>query len=80
MTTVQIDLPDELAAKAAREGLLSSQAIESMLREHLRRRAADALQGLWQRLPQDELTPETEQEIVDEVRRLRAAQRQRGTA
>ena len=45
MTTVQITLPDELAQKAANEGLLSAHAIEAMLREQLRRRAGDALQA-----------------------------------
>jgi hypothetical protein len=68
MTTVQINLPDELAQKAASAGLLSAEAMEAMLREQLRRRAGDALQSTWQRGPQKELTPETLQEIVQEVR------------
>lgn len=76
MTTVQITLPDELAQKAANEGLLSAHAIEAMLREQLRRRAGDALQAAWAKGPQDELTPEAEQEIVDEVRSVRARLRQ----
>ena len=32
MTTVPIDLPDDLAQKAASAGLLSAQAMEAMLR------------------------------------------------
>jgi hypothetical protein len=32
MTTVQINLPDELAQKAASAGLLSAEAMETMLR------------------------------------------------
>ncbi len=79
MTTVQITLPDELAQRAASEGLLSPEAIETMLREQLRRRAGDALKALWQRMPPDELTPEIEQEIDDEVHRARAARRARST-
>ena len=51
-----------------------------MLREQLRRRAGESLQALWQRLPQDELTPEIEQEIVDEVRKVRAERRMRGAS
>lgn len=78
MTTVQIDLPDELAQQAASAGLLSVEAMDAMLREQLRRRAGDALQTMWQRGPQEELTPEIEQEIVEEVRRVRAGQRLRG--
>jgi post-segregation antitoxin (ccd killing protein) len=80
MTTVQITLPDELAQKAASAGLLSAEAMEAMLREQLRRRAGEALQAMWQRTPQDELTPEIEQEIVEEVRKVRAERRLRGAS
>jgi hypothetical protein len=81
MTCVQINLPDELAQKAASAGLLSPEAMEAMLREQLRRRAGDALQTTWQRAPQEELTPEIEQEIVQEVRKARAERRRlRGTS
>lgn len=72
MTTVQIDLPDELAQKAASAGLLSAEAMEAMLREQLRRSAGTALQAMWQRGPQEELSPEVEQAIVDEVRQVRS--------
>ncbi|MEO8123787.1 MAG: hypothetical protein ABI633_07040 [Burkholderiales bacterium] len=75
MTTLQITLPDELAQKAASAGLLSPEAIEAMLREQLRRRAGEALQAMWQRTPQEQLTPEIEQEIVERVRKLRAERR-----
>jgi hypothetical protein len=79
MTTVQITSPDELAQKAASAGLLSAEAIELMLREQqLRRRVAEALQAMWQRTPQEELTPEVEQELVEQVRKVRAERRQRG--
>lgn len=75
MTTLQITLPDELAQKAASAGLLSPEAIEAMLREQLRRRAGEALQAMWRRTPQEQLTPEIEQEIVERVRKLRAERR-----
>ena len=65
MTTVQINLPDDLAQKAVSAGLLCAQAMEAMLREQLRRRAGQALQSIWQRGPQEELTPEIEQEIIN---------------
>lgn len=80
MTTVQITLPDELALKAANAGLLSPEAIEAMLREQLRRRAGEELQAMWQRTPQEELTPEIEQEIVEEVHKVRAERRLRGAS
>jgi hypothetical protein len=59
--------------------LLSADAIEAMLREQLRRRAGDALQALWQRGPQEELTPGIEKEIVDTVREVRAERGLRGS-
>lgn len=80
MTTVQITLPDDLAQKATSAGLLTAEAVEAMLREQLRRRAGDALQAMWQRGPQEELTPEIEQEIVEEVRKARAERRMRGAS
>ena len=49
--------------------------MEAMLREQLRRRAGEALQSMWQRGPQEHLTPEIEQEIVEEVRKVRAERR-----
>ena len=78
MTTVQITLPDDLAQKAASAGLLSAEAMETMLREELRRRAGDSLQTMWRSGPLDEITPEIEQEIAEEVRKVRAERRQRG--
>ena len=78
MTTVEITLPDDLARKANQAGLLSSEAMAAMLREQLQRRAGDALQAAWQQMPQEELTPEIEQEIVNEVRKVRAERRARG--
>lgn len=78
MTTVRIELPDELAQEAASAGLLSAEAMEAMLREQLRRRAGQTLQAMWQRGPQEALAPEIEQEIVDEVRKARAERRLRG--
>lgn len=80
MTTVQITLPDELAQKAASAGLLSPEAMETMLREQLRRHAGESLRAMWERMPAEELTPEIEQEIVEEVRAARAERRQRGAS
>ena len=80
MTTLQIELPDDLAQKAASTGLLSAEAIEAMLREQLRRNAGEALESMWRRAPQEELTPETEQEITQEVRKVRAERRLRAAS
>jgi FKBP-type peptidyl-prolyl cis-trans isomerase (trigger factor) len=80
MTTFQIELPDDLAQKAASAGLLSAEAMEAMLREQLRRHAGEALESVWRRGPQDELTREIEQEIVQEVRKVRAERRLRAAS
>ena len=80
MTTVQITLPDELAQKAATAGLLLPEAMEAMLRDQLRRRAGEQLQAMWRRMPLEELTPEIEQEIVEEVRKVRTERRLRGAS
>ena len=80
MTTVQITLPDELAQKAATAGLLSPEAMEAMLRDQLRRHDGEQLQAMWQRMPFEALTPEIEQEIVEEVRKVRVERRLRGAS
>lgn len=78
MTTVQIDLPDELAREAEAAGLLTSEAVERMLRDYLRRRAGEELRDMWKRAPEEELTPEIEQEIVERVRAVRSERGKRG--
>lgn len=77
MTTVQIDLPDQLAQQARSAGLLSPQKMEAMLRAQLRREAFEGLRALHERLPPEELTPEIEQEIDQAVREVRSAHRRR---
>lgn len=77
MTTVQITLSDELAQKAASAGLLSAEAMEAMLREQLRRRAGESLKAMWHRGPQEVITAEVEQQIVEQVHQLRVEQRRR---
>jgi len=75
MTTVEIELPEELARWAKEAGLLTPQAMESMLRERLRSQAGEAVRQMWAQMPREELTPEVEQEIVEEIRALRAERR-----
>jgi len=77
MTTIQLSLPDDLAEKAMKAGLLSAEAIQDLLREQLRRQAGETLRETWSRLPKEELTPEVEQEVGEAVRAYRAEQRAR---
>ncbi|MCC6659089.1 MAG: hypothetical protein IT512_12975 [Rhodocyclaceae bacterium] len=80
MTTVQIQLPDELAQDAQAAGLLAPEAIEAMLREQLRKQAGEALQAIWARLPREELTPEIEKMIDEEVLAVRAERRKQSAS
>ena len=77
MTTIQLTLPDDLARKATEAGLLSSEAMQEMLREQLRRRAGETLREMWSRMPDEVLTLEIEQEVADSVRAYREEQRSR---
>lgn len=82
MTTLELklNLPDDLAQNALSAGLLTPQAIESMLREQLRKQAGEVLRNLWARAPREELTPEIEQEIAEEVRAARAERRNKAAS
>jgi uncharacterized protein HemY len=75
MTTIQITIPDDLAKTARDAGLLDSEAIQGMLLQQLRSQALDELRQAWKAMPSRELSPETEAEIVDAVRRCRAEMR-----
>jgi uncharacterized protein HemY len=77
MTTIQITLPDDLAKTAQDAGLLDSLAIQGMLRQQLRSQALEELRRMWKSMPQAELTPEIEDEIVVAVRECRAERRGR---
>jgi hypothetical protein len=77
MTTIQIQLPDDLAQDAQAAGLLTPDAIERLLRERLRRQSGDALRAMWNRMPREELTPEIEEMINEEVQAVRAERHQR---
>ena len=75
MTTIEITLPDALAAEAQAAGLLTAGAIEDLVRSKL---AADRLKRLQQareRLKQRPAEPMTSQEINAEIKAYRQAQR-----
>lgn len=72
MTTLTIDLPDNLAKEAKETGLLAPDAIEAMLREHLRRRAIDGLFTAADKLAAANFPPMTMEGIQEEVNAVRA--------
>ena len=72
MTTIQVELPDVLAQSAQAAGLPPPQALEAMVRAQLKRQAGDALRALWVSAPPEELTPEVEKMIDEQVQAVRA--------
>jgi len=75
MTTVQIDLPDQLAQEARRAGLLEREAAERMVREALRAECIEALKLAREQLAADPLPPMTPEEIQIEIDAYRAESR-----
>ncbi len=76
MTTVTVRLPDELAREARAAGLLRDEAIETLLREAMRRRQIDELFTTMGKLAS--LKPQlTEEEIDAEIAAARAERARR---
>ena len=51
--------------------------VDFLATQERRRQAGEALREMWSRMPKEELTEEIEQEIVEEVRAVRAERRKR---
>ena len=77
MTTLTIELPDELVEEARARGLLAPGAIEAMIRDALRRGAAGELFTAADKLAAAESPPMTLAEIQEEVNAVRSERRQR---
>lgn len=79
MTTleVKLNLPDGLANEARQAGLLTSEALERMLKNELRRRSGEQLLESARKLAATDLPPLTEEEIEAEVQAARAERRAR---
>ncbi len=76
MTTVQLSLPDELAAEARTAGLLSNSHLEIWLREQLRqRRIAELMEAMDRAVATDSGAVFSAQDVAEEVRAMRAEQR-----
>ena len=52
--------------------------VDFLATQEQRRQAGEELRAMWARMPQDDLTEAIEQEIVAEVRTVRAERRKRG--
>ena len=76
-TEIKLSLPDKLATEAQQAGLLTSQAIEQLLREAVRRKAVDELFEKMDELADVNFPPMTMEEIQAEVDAVRVQRRKR---
>jgi hypothetical protein len=80
MTKVQIELSDATARAAREAGLLTSEALERLLTDAIRRRrAADALLAIADRVAEAGIEPMSMGEIDSEVKAVRAERRRRAS-
>jgi hypothetical protein len=79
MTTLEIKLllPEPLAREAKKAGLLNAPAIESLLREAMRKRALDRFLQTAERVAAAGVPPMNEEEIQAEVNAVRKGRRKR---
>lgn len=75
MTELKVILPDNLARDARKAGLLTQKAIEELLRDAMRRRAARAFLSNAQRVAEAKIPPLSEEEIQAEIEVVRKARR-----
>ncbi|HUL92136.1 MAG TPA: hypothetical protein VLV56_07285 [Burkholderiales bacterium] len=80
MTELVITLPDDLAERARKQGLLTDEAIRELLEQAVRRAAGRKLLEIAKRLQAASLPPMSEEEIVQLVREVRAERRARTSA
>lgn len=67
MTTVQIELPEELARKAKEAGLLTPEALEQLIAEALRERRIERLFEIRKELQAAGIAPMSAEEIEAEI-------------
>jgi non-ribosomal peptide synthetase component E (peptide arylation enzyme) len=77
MTEWVVKLPNELAQRARKAGLLSDGAIQRLLEEAMRRTAGQQLLAVAERLHAAGIAPLSDEEIVAEVKVVRAERRDR---
>jgi len=78
VTKIEIELPEATAQAARDAGLLTSQALDRLLTDAIRRRqAADSLLSIADRVAASGIEPMSMEEIDAEVKAYRAERRQR---
>lgn len=79
MTTVQINLPDQLAQEAKQAGLLSEATLAKLLREQLQAKRQKEFFGAMDRMEQTpEPSPMSPEDVADEIRAMREERRKAG--
>ncbi len=63
MTSITINLPDELASQAAMAGLFEARHFERLVRASLRGKAKADLQKIWQTLESNPIAPLSDAEL-----------------
>ena len=79
MTTLTIDVPDDLAEEAKNAGLLAPDAVEAMLRATLRRCSVDGLFEAADTFATVDFSPTTLAEIQEGVNAVRSQGRRRAS-
>ena len=74
-TELKLTLPDSLAREAEASGLLTPKAIETLLREEIRRRRVNQLFEAADRLANLDIPPLTESEVEAEIEAARRSRR-----
>ena len=78
MTKIQIELPDATAQAARDAGLLTTEALEQMLKDALKRKqAADSILSIADRVAAAGIPPMCMEDIYAEVKAARAERKQR---
>ena len=80
MTTIQIELPDQLAQEAQRAGLLSPTRVQAWLQEQLAAQRVDGFFAAIERMGvQDDPSAMSPEEVAAEIEAMRAQQRADGS-
>jgi len=77
MTTLTIDLPDNIAKQAKDAGLLTPETLAQLLKEAVRRQAGRRLLDAAKRIQAASIPPMSDEEIIAEVKAVRAERRAR---
>ena len=72
MTTLKLNLPDDLAQRAQSAGLLTDTSIQKLLEDTIRRVAGRNLLNTAQQLHDANIPPMSDEEVVAEVKAVRA--------